>query len=365
MFAKLFIIPGIATASLRNLPSVSFIISAYNEEKIISEKLKNSLDFNYPEDKLEIMVISDASSDNTDNIVGQWASKHSRIRLIRQTTRLGKSIGLNKGIEEAKGEIVVFSDANAMYDSNAIRALVEHFDDKKVGYVIGKALYVDDVKSAAANSENLYWKYELLIKELESRFYSVVGGDGAIYAIRKFLYWSLDADDINDFVNPLQIVAHGYRGIFCHEAVCYEGAAADFHKEFQRKRRIVNRSWRATKKYLRLFDFRKHLLFLFELLSHKIFRWFTWLFLLILLFSNIIIIIINFGGSIYLLFLLGQFLLYLLAVSGYLLTKANKELPSFISIPFYFSLVNIAAFLGILDDLRGKKYTTWNHVRND
>jgi len=207
-------------------PTVTLIISAHDEAAVIGEKLRNSGSLDYPRDKLDIIVVSDASTDGTDDIVRQEQALDGRIRLLRQPARRGKSTGLNAAVDTAKGEIVVFSDANAIYDRMALRELVRPFHDPRIGYVVGAALYSHEAGSAAAESEGIYWRFELRLKRLESQLGCVVGGDGAIYAIRRSLFQPLRADDISDFVNPLQIVARGYRGSFNGAATVTSGRAA-------------------------------------------------------------------------------------------------------------------------------------------
>jgi glycosyltransferase involved in cell wall biosynthesis len=268
-----------AAVTAVNLPTVCLVVSAYNEERTISEKIDNCLGLDYPQHLLSILIVSDASDDKTDQIVNSRISTCNRICLLRQEARHGKTEGVNLAMKNMSADIVVFSDANAMYEPSAIKELVRHFNRPEVGFVVGSALYADEQDDAAAKSEGLYWKYELTIKLLESEFYSVVGGDGAIYAIRRELYWPMQRTDINDFVNPLQIVASGARGVFTRDARCYEYASEKFEKEFARKRRIVNRSWRAVLTYRKLFTLSQHSRFLFMLWSHKIIRWFALVFI--------------------------------------------------------------------------------------
>ncbi len=343
-------------------PRVTLIISAFNEDKVIGQKIENALSLDYPRDRLEVLVVSDASTDKTDAIVREWEKKDARVRLLRMPERRGKTAGLNRAVQEARGEILVFSDANAIYNINAIKELVKYFQRPDVGYVVGKAVYLEEGASPAGNSEGLYWKYELWLKELESDFHSVVGGDGAIYAIRKELFDPLQEDDINDFVNPLQIIAKGFRGVFNPRAVCYEYAADQFEKEYNRKRRIVNRSWRAFKRYLHLFSWSRHGKFLFLLFSHKVIRWFNWVFLAAIYISTIIInIFIN--SPFYRLILLLELLFVALALIGYVLDKKGKSIPTIFYLPYYYHLINLAALGAFIDDLRGKKYVKWEHVR--
>ncbi len=344
------------------LPTVTLVISAFNEEKVIEQKIKNSLELDYPSDKLTVVIISDASTDKTDAIVEEWAKRNKQIKLVKMKERRGKTMGLNKTVGELDSEIVVFSDANAIYDKKAIKELVKFFKNPQIGYVVGKAAYFEDQGNAAGSSEGLYWKYELWLKQLESQFYSVVGGDGAIYAIRKELFGPLEEDDINDFVNPLQIVAKGFRGIFNPQAVCYEYAANKFDKEYRRKRRIVNRSWRAFRKYYHLFSWKKHGKFLFLLFSHKVIRWFSWVLLLGIFISTVLINLLT-HSSFFRVILILEVLFIALAFVGYLLDKMGKNIPRIFYLPYYYYLINYAAFGAFVDDLRGEKYVKWDHVR--
>ena len=262
-------------------PPVTLITSCYNEADVIEEKINNCLDLDYERSKIEFLFVSDGSDDGTDEILNNYSDRG--IKLIRQEGRLGKTSGLNLAVPQATGSIIVFSDANAIYSRDAIRKLVRNFNDADVGYVVGAALYSDSQQSSAGENENTYWSYELKLKELESLLHSVVGGDGAIYAIRKALYEKLDPRDINDFVNPLQIIIKGYRGIFDSEARCHECSAGSFHKEGLRKERIVNRSIRGLVNCRAAMNPFKVGLFSFEVISHKLLRWLIPYFLLLAL----------------------------------------------------------------------------------
>src|SRR3712207_2035934 len=177
-------------------PSVTLVISAFNEAHVIGEKLRNAVALDYPQSKLQIIVVSDASTDDTDNIVRSF-SAHG-VSLLRMPERGGKTVGLNAALQRASGDIVVFSDANIMYRPDTLRRLIRNFADPRVGCVTGDARYVDDPHSAAHIQENSYWGYERFIRSMESLAGSTVGGDGAIFAIRRVLYEPLSADTIND-----------------------------------------------------------------------------------------------------------------------------------------------------------------------
>jgi cellulose synthase/poly-beta-1,6-N-acetylglucosamine synthase-like glycosyltransferase len=333
-------------------PGVTLIVSAFNEAAVIAEKIRNSLALDYPREKIEIVVISDASDDGTDEIVGQFAAQG--VRLLRMSDRGGKTLGLNAGVRAAKGEIVVFSDANAMYLPDAIRKMARNFADPAVGAVVGESTYAD-AEGGAQQSESLYWKYETGIKRLETQIGSTVGGDGAIYAIRRSLYRDMRADALSDFVNPMQIVQAGYRCIYEPEAQSIEEAAEGFEKEFRRKVRIVNRAWRATWTLPALLNPLRFGWFSLELISHKLLRWLMPLFLVAVLLLNVLLVE---RAPLYSWLLVLQLVFYALALAGYL-TRGRPTQPRLIYVPYYFCLVNIASARGIIEAYRGRTYTTW------
>lgn len=341
-------------------PGVTLIISAHDEQAVIREKLRNSLSLDYPAAKLDIVVVSDGSRDDTNEIVRQASALDDRIRLIAQSTRRGKSAGLNQAMEAAKAPIVVFSDANAMYDRQALRELVRPFRDPGVGYVVGAALYYPADHNDAAANEGLYWRFELWLKRQESAFESVVGGDGAIYALRRELFSPLREDDISDFVNPLQLVASGYRGVFNGRARCYEEAGGSLEKEFRRHRRIVNRSWRAVRRYAKSLNVRRHGRFLFMLFSHKVIRWFALLFMLTAWLANGLL---RRSSPLYEATWWLITASFLIAGAGAAIEGLGGRAPRPVSILSYFYLVSLAGLLGIWDECRGVRHVTWEHVR--
>lgn len=338
-------------------PRVTLIISAYNEKEVMAEKLLNALELDYPRDLLEILVVSDASDDGTDEIVTGFEDQN--VRLIRQTQRLGKSAGLNLGVGQAHGEIIIFSDANALYEPSAIRNLVRHFSEPRAGYVVGNARYSERPgQTASAESEGIYWRLETWLKEKESLFGSVVGGDGAIYAIRRELFTPLLVTDINDFLNPLQIVSKGYRGVYDKSAVCYEEAGDSFGKEFRRKVRIVSRSINAVFRAPRVllpWTQPRHWL---ALVSHKALRWLAPVFLLILFVATLALVKIPF----YQIALWMQGVFYGMALAGWKLERRIAA-PRFLYLPLYFCVVNLAALLGLFRFLTGSLAPTWETIR--
>ena len=337
-------------------PPLTLIVSAYNEAEIIGEKIANSLSLDYPADRLEVLVVSDCSSDATDAIVAGVSDP--RVRLIRMAERGGKTLGLNAAAREARGEILVFSDANAIYLRDALVNLTRNFADAQVGAVIGESTY-SAAEGGADEEESLYWKYEIAIKRLESAIGSVVGGDGAIYAIRKALYRPMRADALSDFVNPLQIVRGGHHCVYEPAARSVEKAAGDFDREFRRKVRIVNRAWRAMMSMKDLLNPLRHGLFAFEIISHKLLRWLVPLFMALALGANFAL---AGSGWFYAATLTVQLAVYLLVAVAYPL-RQKVQLPRLLAVPFYFVMVNIASARGIVEAYLGKTYTTWTTAR--
>jgi cellulose synthase/poly-beta-1,6-N-acetylglucosamine synthase-like glycosyltransferase len=337
-------------------PPVTLIVSAYDEVEIIGEKLANSLALDYPSANLEILVVSDASSDGTDALVESVSD--ARVRLLRMPERGGKTLGLNAAVRQARGEVLVFSDANALYFNDALLQLARNFADPRVGGVVGESTY-SEAQAGADQDESLYWRYEVALKRLESAVGSVVGGDGAIYAIRKHLYRDMRADALSDFVNPLQIVQSGYRCVYEPQARSVERAAGDFTREFRRKVRIVNRAWRALMSLKSVLNPFKFGLFSLEVCSHKLLRWLVPAFLAVMLAANFALLR---QGLIYVVSLAAQLTLYSLAAVGYLLRERSK-LPRWIAVPFYFVAVNLASARGILEAYTGRTYTTWATAR--
>lgn len=340
------------------LPTVTLVVSCFNEADVIEEKLNNVMELDYPEDRLSVLVVSDGSTDGTDEIVERFAGQG--VQLIRQEGRLGKTMGLNLAMESVRSDITVFSDANAMYAPDAVRQLVRHFQRPDVGYVVGAALYTDGEAGASARNEGVYWRYELAIKTMESRLSSVVGGDGAIYAIRSALWQPLDQKDINDFVNPLQIVLKGYRGVFEPKAQCFEETAGEFDKEIARKERIVNRSIRGLFRVRGVMNPFKTGLFSFMVISHKLLRWLIPLFLALGGFGSLALSL--FGLTVFKLIALGGVLTLGLAAIGHFSSHKNA-LPIWISFPYYFVAVNWYAVRGILRAIQGETQVTWDSAR--
>lgn len=339
-------------------PSMTLLISAFNEARTIRQKLENTLTLDYPADCLEVIVVSDGSTDDTDRIVEAFAN--DGVILLRMSERGGKTMGLNAAMQGARGDIVVFSDANILYQRDALRCLVRNFADPTVGCVTGDSRYVDPDRSTAHVQENTYWGYERIIRSLESRIGSTVGGDGAIFAVRRELYTPLPPEAINDLVTPLQIVARGHRAVFDPAAVGLEPSAGNFTREFRRKRRIVNRSWRGVMSVSQVLKPWDVGLFAWQAWSHKVLRWFV---LPLVVMAGIACFIASPLAVKYQLGAWGFTSSLVVAGIGAFVPNCIGRLGRLAHGFLYFYLVNIAALLGIAMAIAGRVEAVWTPER--
>jgi cellulose synthase/poly-beta-1,6-N-acetylglucosamine synthase-like glycosyltransferase len=333
------------------------IVSAYNEETVIREKIENALSLDYPEERLEILVVSDGSTDRTCAIAAEYVERG--VALLHYEGRIGKTACLNRALPTATGEIVVFSDANSAYGRGALRALTQPFQDGTVGFVTGWTKYSSGAGSPDVVSLGIYSALELVTKELESRLGSCVGADGAIFAIRKALYVPLRDYDINDFVLPLAINQQGYRGVLEREAICSEKGAGSPKAEFQRQVRITNRTIRAIFNYRRLLNPFRFGFLSFELASHKLCKFLVPLFLIALLASSWPLA--KYGGF-YALALAVQGLFYG-AVGVAALVPTSGIVGRIVEAARTFFVVNVAIALAWVKYLQGETYTTWSPTK--
>ena len=333
-------------------PMVTIIISAYNEEKDIEEKVRNSLLLDYPEDRLEIIVSSDGSSDRTNEIVA--GIKDKRLILSAFTGRLGKTACLNKVLTDIKGEIVVFTDANSMFASDMLKHLVKNFYDPNIGSVSGWTKYCNP--DSGEETTGLYAKLEKKTKLDESMISSCVGADGAIFAIRKELYVPLGANDINDFIIPLNVIKQGKRVILDENIYCVEETTRGIKNIYSRQVRITTRTAWAIRRNIGLLNVFRYGIFSFFLFSHKVLRLLTPFFLLGTFVLNIFILQ---RSSLYVVTLAWQLLFW---VTG-LLALSGIGKGSFVSICKYFLITFAAQFVGCLRMVIGIEDIMWTPKR--
>lgn len=337
-------------------PSVTVLISAYNEADCIEETLRNKLALDYPPERLDIIVVSDASDDGTDDIVRRVADEvgGDRIRLVRQEGRAGKTSALNLAAAEARGEILVFSDANSLYAPDALRRLMEPFADPEVGYATGRMLYRAPDGSLTGEGCSAYMRYENALRGLETRLGSVVGVDGGIDAVRAELYEPMRPDQQPDFVLPLGVVARGHRVVYQPEARLYEASLAKASDEFRMRTRVALRAWHALKDMAGLLNPLRHGLFSWQLFTHKWLRYLAPVFQVLAFVSNAALA--GRGAPWDRIFVL-QILFYLTALAG--MALRGRKLPAPLSFPFYLCLLNAAAGVALVRFLRGERQVTW------
>jgi biofilm PGA synthesis N-glycosyltransferase PgaC len=327
-------------------PSISVVVAAHNEERVIEEKIFNTFALEYPADRLELLVGSDGSTDSTDEI----CQRHSRVHFVRIEPRSGKANILNTLIPRARGEIILLSDANTTIEPGALTAMVRHFNDPTVGGVCGH-LVLTSSRQRLEDTERTYWSYESKIKELESCWHSTVGANGGIYAIRRDLFVPIPVDTIiDDFLISLNLLEQRKRLVFEREAVAYEQVSKSFRDEFWRKVRIGAGNLQAM---LRKgsFPFKVPPFVGFAFLSHKIIRWLI-PFLLIVIWVCTLLLSDRQPFK-------GLFWIYnvtlLVAVAGMLGMSENRLVKAF----SYLYALNLALLIGYGRYLLGIQRVTW------
>lgn len=338
------------------LPFVSVLIAARNEERDIEWKIRQTLCWDYPRDRLQLLVASDASDDQTDEIIKRISDP--RLQYVRISERVGKVRALNRLVRLAKGELLFFTDANSDIEAGALRRVVRHFADPQVGCVTGadRTSVADQGDKrqghAIAVGETAYWNYELLIDDLESRLGSVLVCFGAIHCIRRHLYEDCDPDLANDLEVPIRIGNAGHLVLFEPAAVSFEPATSSSLEEFRRRRRICGQG------ALGLYRLRQclHRTRAWQFLSRKFLRWLAVLPLLAILIGSILADHTFLGSSLLVL----QLVCYGTATVGIVATSCGWKVATLVAVPFYFVLVNVAAFVGVMDACRGKRYSFWN-----
>ena len=336
-------------------PFVTILIPCHNEEKDILNTVENKLSgIDYPADKMEVIAIDDGSTDNTARILK--SIKDSRFKVVSIGERRGKTNALNEGLRAAKGEIIVFSDANSIYERNAVRKLVSNFADQDVGYVTGKMINFRREGCLISEGTSAYNEYENSLRELESRVNSIIGCDGGIDAVRKRLFRPVDPAMIPDFFIPLKVIEQGYRVVYEPEAISKEDISRNTGNEFKMRVRVIVRSFNAMFRLKHLLNPIVYSLFSFQLFSHKVLRYLVPLVQVLLFFANLQLV----GYSeVYTLFLIGQIAFYLSAIYGYTVMSRGDKPKKYFYVPYYFNLVNFASLIAIIEFLSGERYVVW------
>ena len=331
--------------------TVSMIISVYNEEKVIRAKIENAFALNYPMHLLEIIVSSDGSTDKTHDIVNQFDDPRL---VLKRFERLGKTECLNRVVPGANGNIILFTDANSMFPPDLLTQLTRNFSDPDIGLVTGWTKYV--MPGGGQEVTGMYAKLEKVTKYWESLIASCVGADGAVFAIRKSLYQPLGADDINDFIIPLNVVRQQRRAVLDPSVFCSEEAADSDRKAYQRQVRITTRTLWAIRRNLTLLSFSKYGFFSFFMLSHKILRLAAPFFFIAALLLNIALM-----GSVWLFNL--TFVCFILFFALGLINRVGLSDNKLASICKFFLITFKAQLIGWFRMAVGIRDKTWTPQR--
>ncbi|SMC50357.1 Glycosyltransferase, catalytic subunit of cellulose synthase and poly-beta-1,6-N-acetylglucosamine synthase [Desulfocicer vacuolatum DSM 3385] len=339
------------------LPRVSFIITAYNEEKQIAEKLQRTLSQDYPQEKLEIIVASDCSTDKTDIIVEGFG--RGRIKLVRAPERRGKEFAQKYAIEIAKGDILIFSDVATSLDVQGLRTIIQNFKDPSIGCVSSEDRFID--AEGNISGEGIYVKYEMFLRKLESQVNSLVGLSGSFFAARRSVCCHNWATDLpSDFNTLLNTIRSNMKGVIDPATIGYYKNITDEKKEFNRKVRTVLRGISVFMRNFSLLNPWRYGLFSWQLFSHKLCRWMVPFFLIIIMFTNILLV--QRTGYLFLLLIQGGF--YSISLFWYILrdtawAKEGHKMISWVKIPFFFISVNSAIALAWWKYAMGDRATFW------
>jgi len=343
-------------SSIRDFPSVSIIVSAYNEEKVIRARIENCLGLDYPKNKLEIIIASDGSSDGTVDIVNEYVPRG--IVLLDYMERKGKVNVLNEAIPLARNEIIVFSDANTLFTRDAIDNLVMDFGDSRVGCVCGALIFVTDQGNKTGEMEGIYWKYEQLLKSIEGKRGSLLGANGAIYAIRKELFERCPDDTVvEDLYIPMKILEKGYYVTYNSKACAFEKTVQKVVQEKKRRVRIGAGDFQALSRLTSMLN-PKRGFSAFAFWSHKVLRWFVPFSMIVAFISNLFLLETQF----YFLIFLFQAAFYLAAFYGQVLSWAGINIKMF-SLCYYFISMNLALLLGFIKYKTGKQKVAWERTQ--
>ncbi len=344
-----------------SLPTVSFIVAAYNEEACIEEKIKNSLEQSYPPDLIQFIFIMDGSTDKTTEITGKYPSVIS----LYKPERRGKSASLNRAVAIAKNDILIFSDANTILNKEATLNIAKHYSNPKVGGVAGEKKVLSAAKKSAnlGESEGLYWKYESFLKKIDSDYYSVVGAAGELFSLRRELFEPLpDSVILDDFIISLKVAQKGYRIIYEPDAYAMELPSFSLKDEQKRKIRIAAGGFQAMGMLGSLLYFWKHPKLSFLYISHRVLRWTLSPLCLVIAFIANLILFLSKESDIYTTLFIIQLCFYLMALAGSFSNFKSGQLNPF-KLAYYFVFMNTSVFLGFLRFLRGKQPATWEKAR--
>ena len=338
-------------------PAVTVIVTAYNEERDLAAKLENTLALDYPRELLEIIVASDCSTDRTDEIARTFGERG--VRLVRQSQRLGKTAAQNMAVAEARGEIILFSDATSLYEPDVLRVMMPSFADPAVGCVAGRLVYVDPADSRIGRGARSYWGYETFLKEHESRIFSLIGASGCLYAVRRLAYVPLYPEACSDFIIATKMVEQNLRAVYEPAAVCTEETNRRSDKELKMRVRIIAQTFTDLWHHRAMMNPLRSGFYAVQLLSHKVMRYAVPIFLIAILTASASLAR---HSTPYAIVFVAQLGCYLSALGAWLLERAGVH-SRMLALPQYFVLSNLAALIAFYQFLRGERYAHWETNR--
>jgi cellulose synthase/poly-beta-1,6-N-acetylglucosamine synthase-like glycosyltransferase len=338
-------------------PTVSVVITAYNEERDLAAKLENTLALDYDPEKLEVIVASDCSTDRTDEIARSFAPRG--VRLHRQTERRGKTAAQNSAVALARGEVILFSDATTMYNPDVLRVMTPSFADPTVGCVAGRLIYVDPNESGVGRGARSYWGYETFLKRHESRACSLIGASGCLYAVRRAAYVPLYDEACSDFLIATVMVEQGLRAVFEPSAVCTEETNSRADKELRMRVRVITQTFTDLWRHRGAMNPLRSGFYAVQLLSHKVMRYLVPSFLIAVLAASSLLAP---GSVFYTVVLAAQLCFYAAAAVAWALEAAGLRVR-LLALPQYFVVANVASVIACYKFLRGERYARWEPIR--
>jgi len=340
-----------------DLPGVTMLIAAYNEELFIEKKIEDTLALDYPKDRLQIIFITDGSSDATPALV----AKHKEVELLHQPERRGKSAALNRAIAFAKQPIIVICDANTILNKECLKELVKYYSDKRVGGVAGEKRVIS--QDGLAGQEGVYWKYESALKKLDAKYCTIVGAAGELFSCRKDLWTHVEDDAIlDDFMISMRIVQKGYQVKYEPLAYALETASASVKEESKRKVRIAAGGFQSMSRLLPMLNIFKYGKSSFLYISHRVLRWAVCPFCLVFVLLSGIILGIFSGNIFYQVAMILQLTAYIAIFLGQTALFSKMKIP-FVKPLYYFVFMNICVIRGFFRYLRGKQTATWERAQ--
>ncbi|SOD11549.1 Glycosyltransferase, catalytic subunit of cellulose synthase and poly-beta-1,6-N-acetylglucosamine synthase [Fibrobacter sp. UWB16] len=341
-------------------PTVTVMVVAHNEEKVIEQKLQNLLEVDYPQEKIEFLVASDFSTDKTNDIVESFIAKHPerKIRIHKTVNHYGKTNAQNEAQELCNTEILVMTDANAIFESCAVKELVSYFTDSSIAYVSGQLRYMNTEGSDTANSEGFYWKLDLMCRNIESKLQTITAGNGAIYAVRNEYYVKVSPIECHDSSFPFIFALEKKKSLYNPNAIAYEKAGEVNEDEFKRKVRMNRDILTGICPKMRVFNVFSYHWFTYFYFGHRTCRYLLWLMHLLVLAINIPLAI--WGGIPWLVLLGLQILFYLIALIGWV-TKSGNRLTRTV---FYYCMTVMAQWKGVINIITGKSKPVWEKAES-